>query len=88
MKTFDNKERRRYYGLRIGDLIEVIGFHGIPNKNAEVIQYGFGDNNRVYVEYEDGTQGREVAEYCKILTKVEDRKNFIAKEFKKGEIEL
>jgi hypothetical protein len=69
MKPFDNIDRNRYYGLRIGDIISV----EFPSMNslAEVVDYG-GDNNRVYIKLEDGTITDWVAEYCTIITKVED----------------
>ena len=69
MKPFDNINRNRYYGLRIGDTISV----EVPNKTiqTEVVDYG-GDNNRVQVKFEDGRITDWVAEYCTIITKVED----------------
>jgi hypothetical protein len=33
------------------------------------------DNNRVYVKLEDGSETSYVAEWCKILIKVEDKQN-------------
>ena len=70
MKPFDNINRNRYYGLRIGDTISV----EVPNKTiqTEVVDYG-GDNNRVQVKFEDGRITDWVAEYCTIITKVEDK---------------
>ena len=69
MKPFDNINRNRYYGLRIGDTISV----EVPNKTiqAEVVDYG-GDNNRVQIKFEDSRITDWVAEYCTIITKVED----------------
>ena len=73
-KEFDNVERRRYYGLRIGDTVEVnIGSLIQIKELAEVIGYAFMDNNRVYVRMEDGTETSWVAEWCTIITKVEDK---------------
>jgi hypothetical protein len=66
--AFDNQERRRYYGIRVGDIVSCD-----PHTNCEVIGYGFLDNNKVYLRYEDGTEGSQVAEWCKIITKVEDK---------------
>ena len=77
-KPFDNKDRSRYYGLRKGDIVNLKGLDGkVMFENAEVKDYG-GDNNRVYVEYE--TPGRFVldewvAEWCEMVTKVEDRED-------------
>lgn len=50
-KIFTNVARRRYYGLRIGDKVSCRNsslkqFHG----DAYVVQYSFGDNNRVSVQ--------------------------------------
>ncbi len=70
-KPFDNENRNRYYGLRVGDTVE-LGF-GKDKPKAEVIAYGFMDNNRVYVKLEDGSETDYVAEWCKILIKVEDK---------------
>lgn len=70
----DNLERRRYYGLRIGDLVSPKGVDGKEWHRgiAEVINYG-GDNNRVEIKSKDGTIIDWVAEWCDIITKVEDR---------------
>lgn len=69
----DNVDRRRYYGLRIGDTVTCEGrqlkqFSG----TAEVVEYGFMDNNRVTVE-QDGHRFSCVAEWMDIVTKVEDK---------------
>ncbi|NMC61422.1 MAG: hypothetical protein GYA51_18875 [Candidatus Methanofastidiosa archaeon] len=70
---FTNADRHRYYGLRIGDLVQIkVGVFSKP-KNAEVIDYGFLDNNRVILRLEDGTETDWVAEWCTIVEKVEDR---------------
>ncbi len=67
-QKFDNIERNRYYGLRVGDLV-------IYNElvNAEVAGYGVMDNNSVRLCFEDGSQSYVPAECCEITTKVEDR---------------
>jgi hypothetical protein len=70
---FDNKERRRYYGLRVGDTVELLFSHKPKNPRAEVIEYGFMDNNRVIVRLEDGVETDWVAEWCTIIEKVEDK---------------
>lgn len=73
---FDNKDRHRYYGLRVGDLVQIRT--GMQNKtmlNAEVISYGFLDNNRVILRLEDGKETDWVAEWCTIVTRVEDRED-------------
>lgn len=75
MEKFNNKNRNRYYGLRIGDLVQVkVGLQSDPIfLKAEVIEYGFLDNNRVYLRFEDGKETSWVAEQCEIFTKIEDR---------------
>jgi hypothetical protein len=73
-KPFDNENRTRYYGLRKGDIVNLNGMNGAPGyQNAEVIDYGVMDNNRVFVRRENGEETDWVAEWCKIVTKVEDR---------------
>lgn len=70
---FTNADRHRYYGLRIGDLVQIkAGVFSKPMK-AEVIDYGFMDNNRVILRLEDGSETDWVAEWCTITEKVEDR---------------
>ena len=73
IKNFDNNERHRYYGLRIGDLVKVETYPRGKFLNAEVMDYGFLDNNRVILKFEDGSIDGWVAEWCIITTKVEDR---------------
>ena len=72
-KNFDNLERFRYYGLRIGDIVDLKGVNGkVISPNAEVIDYG-SDNNRVQVKDMKGNEFDWVAEWCEIIVKVEDR---------------
>jgi hypothetical protein len=74
---WDNQERHRYYGLRVGDtvraptsLLRVIE----EDRIGEVVEYGFMDNNRVYVQYPgDKNPVAEVAEWLTIIKKVEDK---------------
>ena len=73
MKNFDNESRNRYYGLRKGDTVKLQFSHQNPEPIAEVIEYGFMDNNRVYVKLENGEETDWVAEWCEILIKVEDK---------------
>ena len=72
--TFDNSERRRYYGLRIGDIVSPKTISGEEwyKGIAEVINYG-SDNNQVEIKSKDGTITDWVAEWCDIVTKIEDR---------------
>lgn len=69
MNSFDNEKRTRYYGVRVGDIVNV-KFYNI--KNATVTKYMFMDNNAVYVKTEKGEERKVVAEYCEIIKKVED----------------
>jgi hypothetical protein len=72
-KQFDNKDRNRYYGLRIGDIVDLKGADGkVCQPNAEVIEYG-SDNNRVEVRLMSGNTCDWVAEWCDIVVKVENR---------------
>lgn len=74
-KPFDNENRNRYYGLRVGDIVHPIYFNNAYDRgNAEVIAYTF-DNNRVRIKWlANGEETDWVAEHCEIVTKVEDRK--------------
>lgn len=69
-----NTDRRRHYGLRIGDIVDQKGLDGKSCGEAVVIEYGFFDNNRVMVRKKDGTITDWVAEWCDIIVKVEDVK--------------
>ena len=72
-KTFDNENRSRYYGLRIGDIVDLKGVDGkVCYPNAEVVEYG-SDNNRVEVRSMNGNTRDWVAEWCNIVVRVEDR---------------
>lgn len=69
-KEFTNEKRSRYYGLRVGDIVKCKAYN--INK-AEVAAYSFSDNNRVELLLPDGKAISAVAEWCEIITKVEDR---------------
>ena len=86
--NFDNIERRRYYGLRIGDTVEISTFGMTNKKIAMVVKYAFMDNNRVIIRLEDGEETDWVAEYCKVITKVEDKEfgEFVTKKVQKCSI--
>lgn len=70
MSQFDNEKRHRYYGLRIGDIVKCDAY---DIARAEVVSYGFMDNNCVIVKEEGKEQRKVVTEWCIIITKVEDR---------------
>ena len=89
-EPFDNKDRSRYYGIRVGDIVNLRNIDGsVIYRNVEVIAYGFMDNNRVEVKLSHGSTTDWVAEWCDIITKVEDRNDDsiiekIAKELTQG----
>lgn len=70
-KLFDNADRRRYYGVRIGDIVEENAFG--TKTRGEVMGYGILDNNKVYVNIEGDLTLDFIPEWCTIITKVEDR---------------
>jgi len=76
-KVFDNEHRNRYYGLRKGDIVEYgYSIDNPPILKGEVVEYGVMDNNAVYIDTGDGKKPkRVVAEWCKIITHVEDKIN-------------
>jgi len=55
-----NPERRRWYGLRIGDTVTIER----GKYTAEVIGLGYTDNNRCQLRLEDGRETPYVAEWC------------------------
>jgi len=74
MADFYNEERRRYYGLRKGDIVSIKSLDGKITSNAEVIEYGGMDNNRVYLrDLETKKEFGYVAEWCDIVTKIEEK---------------
>jgi hypothetical protein len=71
---FDNKERTRYYGLRIGDIVSPKSLSGEQNYKGQAVVVNYGsDNNRVDIKFSDGSITDWVAEWCDIVLKVEDR---------------
>lgn len=72
MEKFTNEKRNRYYGLRIGDRISYSPFNQ-KIRYGTVIEFGFTDNNAVYVKF-DGEKKPEkvVAEWCTLVKKIED----------------
>lgn len=71
-KVWDNEERRRYYGVRVGDTVKL---YFMKNETfAEVVGYGFLDNNRVYIKiHGEEEEISWVAEHCDVIVKVEDK---------------
>ena len=68
---FDNVDRKKYYGLRRGDLVDYDNF-GLKHKNCIVVYFDLMDDNRVQLQTEDGDIFPAVAEWCKISKKMED----------------
>ena len=72
-KPFKNEDRSRYYGLRIGDKVTSRWVRN-GEEVCEVVELGYGDNNRCYLEVPGIDKKVKVtAESCKIVTKVEHR---------------
>lgn len=76
---FDNKDRRRYNGIRVGDQVihhfRQTSIAGKENSPGQVVELGGSDNNCVFVHWKgDRTAMAEVAEWLKIIAKVEDLK--------------
>lgn len=69
-----NKSRNRWYGLRIGDVVTYR--YSIDDEDDtlyEVIGYMRSDNNAVILRSEDGVVDKHVAEWCRIVERVDDR---------------
>lgn len=58
-EPFTNKNRTRYYGVRVGDICTLTGFGRMPDRTVEVIYLVGMDNNRVGVR-----EGTEEFETC------------------------
>jgi len=72
-KEFNNAERRRYYGVRVGDEVEE-SFNDRVTVKGTVTDYGFMDNNAVFVKDERFEKPVSCfAEWCTITKKVEDK---------------
>lgn len=56
-------DRRRHYGLAIGDKVEERAFGS--SLRGTVIGFSPTDNNRAYLRLEDGTEHPAIAEYCR-----------------------
>lgn len=73
-KPFDNVERRRYYGVRVGDTVSISVGYPREKVLAEVVGYGFLDNNRVYIKIDGSDETTDwVAEWCDVVVKIEDK---------------
>ena len=74
--AFTNEKRNRCYGKRVGDIVRQTVF-GIVTE-GEVIAISAMDNNSISVKSEKYGVETLVAEWCEIITKVEDRSDFSA----------
>jgi hypothetical protein len=75
-KKWDNEERRRYYGVRVGDRVSY-DYVGSVYKTITgvVVEYGFMDNNAVYVRWDHGGEPSKFCpEWLTITQRVEDIK--------------
>jgi hypothetical protein len=72
MAKFTNENRTRYYGLRIGDIIDAKTPNGTNWGRSEVLDWG-SNNNEVIIRNKIGQPIEWVAEWCDIVTKVEDQ---------------
>lgn len=70
---WDNEDRTRYYGKRKGDIIKVMSLNGTVWGESEVLDYVAGDNNAILIKSKNGNPIEWVAEWCDIITKIEDR---------------
>lgn len=71
-KLFTNENRTRYYGLRVGDIVNPKHVSGAPFGECKVVELIPMDNNSVMLEDKNGNPIEWVAEWCEIITKVED----------------
>ena len=73
-KEFLNENRTRYYGLRVGDIVDIKNIQGKSLGNRIVVELIPMDNNSVLIIGNDKRPFEWVAEWCDIIKKVEDIK--------------
>jgi hypothetical protein len=71
---FINENRTRYYGLRVGDIVSIKSVMGENIGEHTVVELIPMDNNSVLLKSPDKGTFEWVAEWCTIITKVEDIK--------------
>jgi len=72
---FLNESRTRYYGLRVGDIVQIKHTGGEIPIECTVVELTPMDNNSVALkDNRDNRLFEWVAEWCTIITKVEDIK--------------
>lgn len=69
-----NFDRRRYYGLRIGDIVKEYPINSADeNARMLVIKYDPMDNNCVVVLDDEGIERMRIAEHLTVVNKIEDQ---------------
>lgn len=71
----ENKDRKRQYGKRVGDVVRIT-YPPCYDFVTEIIGLKGLDNNSLHVIWKNGSVMSYVAEWCEIVTKVEDRCDF------------
>lgn len=69
MSQFDNKDRLFYYGLRVGDIVEINYLKGL----LKVIEYDQRNLDMVKVEDIASSKFWVLAKKCTIIQKIEDQ---------------
>lgn len=75
---YPNIERRRYYGIRIGDIVVPKLFNGNDSELGHCVVVGLAsmDNNRIFIKSKNHKEPIDwVAEWCTIIKKVEEWSN-------------
>lgn len=68
-----NEDRHRCFGIRVGDIVRIY-CKDYYDFTTEVLGVeSFASNNEIWVIWKDGTIRKYFAEYCDLITKVEDR---------------
>jgi hypothetical protein len=72
-KEFNNEDRRRYYGVRVGDRVSFDYTDDGPKVYGTVVGYEPMDNNAVFVQWDrDDGPSKICPEWLKVIIKVED----------------
>jgi len=70
----ENKKRNRYYGLRVGDIVNAKVYDNIQLLNAKILELNSTNNNSVLIDHPKLSKPKWwIAEHCKIVTKVENK---------------
>lgn len=75
MAYFDRyyEDRNLCYGKRVGDIVRIYCKDHFDFTTEVLGPKTFANNNSLYVIWKDGTIKDYIAEYCDIVTKIEDR---------------